>query len=351
MYSIGYKMKSGSWAYRYDCPVTDGAQVAKLRRKAILESANVHEDAPVGGFSGLVDAWFKWQEKLPASDERKRKDSTIAENKREAANLKKVWGHLEVREVTRTMAYDYLEACLTAQDKDGNPRPRPEKGNKEIALARLIMEFAVRKGVIEANPLDKIQRNKTTRQKRKVSAQEMNLAVEVGRRLGGAPLIVALGLRTAWLCVRRSVEVRAIQRQAIREDGILWHDGKDDKKAPVLIEWSDELRATIAEALTIKRSKVAGTMYVFGNLRHGTRYTKGGWKSVLDDLMTACVAEAAKRKIPFRKFSLQDCRPMGVSDKLEKGHGDVLEATGHVDRKMVERHYDRREHKRATPAA
>ena len=40
----------------------------------------------------------------------------------------------------------------------------------------------------------------------------MDLAVSVGRRLGGARLIVALALKTAWLCVRRSVEVRAIMR-------------------------------------------------------------------------------------------------------------------------------------------
>jgi hypothetical protein len=29
--------------------------------------------------------------------------------------------------------------------------------------------------------------------------------------------------------------------------------------------------------------------------------------------MRECVAEAERRKLAFRKFSLQDCRPMGVS--------------------------------------
>ena len=344
VYSIGYKMKSGRWAFRYECPVDDARQVATLRRKAILESANVHEDRPVGGFSGLVDAWFLWQEGLPASDERKRADSTIAENKREAANLKKAWGHFEVREITRTMGYDYLEACLKAK--------RPEKGNKEISLARVILEYAVRKGVIEENPLDRLQRNKVAKEKRRVTAEEMSLAVEMGRKFGGARLIVALALRTAWLCVRRSVEVRGLTRDAIREDGILWRDGKSKRgtKPAVLIEWSDELKATVQEALGIKRNQVAGTMYVFGNMR-GQRYTKGGWKAMLDDLMRECEAEAKKRKMAFRKFSLQDCRPMGVSDKLEKGHQDVQDATLHTDGKMVARVYDRRENKRAKPAA
>jgi hypothetical protein len=341
-YSIGYKMRSGKWSYRYECAVDDAQKIQELRRKAILESANVKEDRPVGGFSGLIDAWFQWQEDLPDGDKRKRKASTLAENKREAANLKKAWGHFEVDEITRTMGYEYLDACA---------KVRPEKGNKEMALARLILEFGIRKGVLSENPLNRLTKNKTAKARRRVTAEELALAVEVGRKMKGAPLIVALGLKTAWLCVRRSVEVRAIQRQAIREDGILWHDGKDPTKPAILIEWSDELRATIKEALEIKRSKVAGTMYVFGNLRHGSRYTKGGWKSVLDDLMTECVKVAKERKMPFRKFSLQDCRPMGVSDKLEKGHQDVQDATLHSDGKMVARVYDRREFKRAKPAA
>lgn len=342
VYSIGFKMRSGRWAFRYECPVEDLRQIAQLRKKATLESANVHEDTRTGGFAGLVAAWFAWQEDLPDSDERKRKDSTIAENRREAANLTKAWGHLEVAEISRTMGYDYLEACLHAA--------RPEKGNKEIALARLVLEYAVRKGMIEENPLDRLQRNRVTREKRRVAAEEMALAVEMGRALGGQRLVVALALRTAWLCVRRSVEVRGLMREAIREDGILWKDGKDDSKPAILIEWSPELRATVQEALQVKRSKVAGTMFVFGNLR-GQRYTKGGWKSMLDDLMRECETAAKERKLAFRKFSLQDCRPMGVSDKLEKGHADVQDATLHTDGKMVARVYDRRSHKRATPAA
>ncbi|MBE7941364.1 hypothetical protein IM725_12370 [Ramlibacter aquaticus] len=188
------------------------------------------------------------------------------------------------------------------------------------------------------------------REKRLVTAQELDLAVEIGRKFGGARLIVALALRTAWLCVRRSVEVRGLTRDAISHDGILWHDGKDSTKPAILIEWSPALQATITEALQVKRHHVAGSMYVFGNMR-GQRYTKGGWKAMLDDLMRECEKAAAERKLSFRKFSLQDCRPMGVSNKLEKGHQDVQDATLHSDGNMIAKVYDRRSQKRAKPAA
>ena len=64
-YSIGYKMRSGAWAFRYQCPVGDTAQIAALRRKAIEESAKVNEDVPLGAFDGLVTAWFAMQDGAP----------------------------------------------------------------------------------------------------------------------------------------------------------------------------------------------------------------------------------------------------------------------------------------------
>lgn len=350
-YSIGYMLPSGKWAYRYSCPVTDAGEVARIKAKAIADAAKYAAGTtpPTGGFAGLVTAWFKWQESLPMNDTRKRAASTIAENKRESANLKLAFGHLDPQDITRAMGYAYLDACLTATDKDGNSRPRPLKGNKEISLARLILEYGIRLGVLTANPFDDLTRNKTVKTQRLVTPQELALAVEMGRKIGGPQYVVAMGLQTAYLCVRRSVEVRALTRDSITDHGIRWKDGKDPTKPAILIEWTPELRATITETLAIKRNKVAGTMYLFGNMQ-GQRYTKGGWKSSLDDLMFPCVEEAAKRGIPFQRFSLQDCRPMAVTDKLERGDLDTKSATGHSSDKMIATVYDRRPQRVATGA-
>jgi integrase len=352
VYSVGYMLPTGRWAFRYACPTADAGEVAKLRAKAIAESARislVDYDQPPGGFTGLVNAWFQWQEDLPMNDTRKRANSTIAGNKSEAEMLKKAFGHLEPNEITRSMGYAYLDACLTATDKNGKARPRPIKGNKEIALARLILEFGIRKDMLSVNPLDDITRNKTVTAKRLVTPKELALAVEMGRKIGGPQHVVAMALQTAYLCVRRSVEVRAITRDAVTDQGIRWKDGKDPNKPAILIEWTPELRATITETLSIKRNRVAGTMYLFGNMQ-GQKYTKGGWKSSLDDLMFPCLVEAQKRGIAFTRFSLQDCRPMAVTDKLERGDQDTKTATGHTSDKMIATVYDRRPQRVATGA-
>ena len=77
------------------------------------------------------------------------------------------------------------------------------------------------------------------------------------------------------------------------------------------------MRATVDEALAIERNKLAGSWYVFGNLRD-QRDTKGGWKATLAKPMDACESEAKSRGLPFERFSPQDCRPKGVSEKPAK---------------------------------
>ena len=352
-YSVGYKNPNGSWAFRLVCAISDKARIEDLRREAISRSTTLRLGKPADdSFQALCDAWFTWQEQLPAQAVQKRADSTLNENRREATMLCKAWGRWRVADLKKGDAYDYLDACLVARDKHGNPRPRAEKGNKEIALCRVILEYGVRTRRIESNPFAGVEKLATKKLDRYVTDGELDLAVEVGRRMGGPQHIVALALKTAFLCVRRSVEVRGLTRQQFREHGIEWQAAKRQRGEALkvgLIEWSPELKATVDEALAVKRREVSGVWYVFGNMS-GEQYTKGGWKATLAKLMTECVKEAEKRGIAFAKFSLQDCRPKGVSDKMARGDRDVLDATMHSSERMVRQVYDRRRVRIAKPA-
>ena len=344
-YSIGYKAADGTWTFKLKCPVADKKRIGELRAEATSRAAALNLGTPSDdSFAALVKAWFDWQEKLPATSTDKRAQSTIDENKREAAMLLKAWGTWRAVDIEKGDGYDYLDACQLAKDKNGKPRPRPAKGNKEIALARLIFEYGVRTRRLKVNPFIGIEMLTTMSDDRYVTDQELALAVEVGRRMGGPQHICALGLKTAFHCVRRSVEVRGLTRPQIKPEGIEWYGAKRQKgeaRKVGLIEWNDELRATIDEALAIKRYEVAGNWFVFGNLS-GQRYTKGGWKATLAKLMRECVAEAARRKLAFQPFNLQHCRPKGVSDKLARGDEDTVDATMHSSDRMVRQVYDRR---------
>ena len=352
-YSIGYKNPTGSWEFRMRCPISDKSRIQELRSEATSRSAALQLGKPSNdSFQALCDAWFQWQESLPAQAVQKRAESTLKENRREAAMLCKAWGTWHLADIKKGDAYDYLDACLLARDKNGEPRPRAEKGNKEIALGRVILEYGIRTRRLEVNPFAGVDKLTTRKEDRYVTDAELALAIEVGRRMGGPQHIVAMALKTAFLCVRRSVEVRALTRNQIRQDGVEWEAAKrqrGESRKLGLIEWSPELKATIGEALAIKRHGVAGAWSVFGNMS-GRPYTKGGWKATLAKLMTECEREAAKLQIPFAKFSLQDCRPKGVSDKMARGDTDVVDATMHSSERMVRQVYDRRRVRTAKPA-
>ena len=312
IYSIGYKLPTGVWAFRLKCNVGDRPKIAALRDEAIKRSCEIRLGKPAEDtVDALITAWFKWQEEKPMSSEEKRADSTLAENRREAANLRNAFGKMQVFSLIKADAYAYLDACEMAKDKNGQPRPRAAKGNKEISLMRTILEYGLRLGMIETNVFDGVNKLRTRKSQRLVSDAELDLAIAVGRQMGGPQHIVALALKMAWLCLRRSVEVRALTRDQITGQGITWkaskrQAGHDEQTG--LIEWSPELRATVDEALAIERNKLAGNHYVFGNLQ-GQRYTKGGWKATLSRLMQKCVEKAQKDNVVFKPFSLQDCRP------------------------------------------
>ena len=341
-YSIGFKAASGLWLFKYACSISDAREMKRLRGRAIEEAGALLRSEPLmNNLSGLMDAWLTWQQdELPATSVERRAETTLAENVREISVLKRVFGHMHISEFTKTHAYEFLDACAQAQ--------RPAKANKEIALLRLVFEWAIRKGQLATNPLDGVRKNKIRSMKRYVTDAEICLALEVGRVQGGSQHIVALGLVTAWLCVKRSVEVRGLTFSMLTERGIVWCDGKDPSKAAVLIEWSPALREIIDEALALRKTPPQDDLFVFGNQK-GLRYSKGGWKAVLHDLMLACKTEAIKQGISFEPFSLQDCRPKGVSDKLATGQLDTQDATGHSSERMIRQTYDRRPVKVAKP--
>lgn len=343
-YSIGYKTPEGRWKFRLTCSIKDKPRIAELRSEAIRRAAQMELGAPdKNSVDALITAWLKWQDELPENSEEKRAKSTLDENRNEAEKLKQAFGHMMVYELTKPDAYAYLDACVKAG--------RPVKGNKEISLMRTILEYAIRLGMIETNPFDGVRKNRTAVPARLVQDHEIVLAVEVGRKMGAPQHIVALALKTAWLCLRRSVEVRALTRDQILDEGIIWtaakrQGGQAERKG--LIEWSEELRSTVDEALAIERHSTIESWYVFGNLK-GQRYTKGGWKKTLSVLMDECEKEAGKRNIPFERFSLQDCRPKGVSDKLAAGASDTVDATMHTSDRMIRKTYDRRRVRVAKP--
>jgi len=346
VYSIGYKRKDQSWAFRLKCSIDDKRGIARLRRDAVRRALLLCADGTqIDTMDQLITDWFNWQAGLPAKSTSKRADTTMQENARESKNLRAVFGEMAIVDVKAHHAYTYLDRC----DELG----RGSKGNKEMVLLQLILQRAVRKGILDANPLLGLEKLATKPSTRYVETDELDLVLKVGKNHGGQMYRAALALQAASLCVRRPQEVRALQWSAISEEGILWSDGKPRSTSPkqaVLITWSPALQHVVDEVMKIdghiKRPEAG---FVFGT-QAGTPYTRGGWKKTLGRLMAATEEEAKLKNVPFRKFSLQDQRPRGVTDKISAGHTDVQDATLHSSPRLIQRVYDRRRKVQAGPA-
>lgn len=336
-YSIGYKSPDNRWLFRLKCNARDLATVHSTRTEAIQRASALPTPSPaVDTFETLVTAFFEWQESFEVGSARRRAESTLKENRSEAKNLVRSFGPMNIESIRPSHAYRYLDACEAAG--------RGPKGNKEISLARSIFEYAIRIDKLTSNPFSDIKKISTTPSTRLVEEAELAFVMEVARKVGGTALTVGLAMEVAYLCVRRSGEVRALTRSQLSAQGIRWVAGKAQRGKPPLkglITWSPRLEAAIDEALTIQRHEGAPCEFIFGNLS-GRQYTKGGWKKTLSNLMTECVRVAAERGQPFTKFNLQDCRPAGVTERLDNEEADVMNATLHKSPQILFRHYDRR---------
>jgi integrase len=338
--SYGYKLPDGKWAFRLTAPIDDKAACARVRAEAI-DRANVLNGAPLDGgeTEALFRRYFAWQHGLPADSGERKATSTLNENeKNEAPRLLRVFGKVKPAIIKPVHIYKYLDGRAA--------EGAPAKANKEIALLSAVLEFGRRKGILELNPCRDIKYNKTTPDTRYVTPAELDLVMRTARERGGMYIVGALCLRAAYLTVSRPDEMRHITRQAITEQGVEMVVGKRKKgqaQRSKVIEWSDELRAVIKEALSLQRTT---SMYVFGN-SDGQPYTTSGWNTNLRRLMVHTEKKAVEEGAVFTRFTLKDMRPAAVTDRVDAGDENITNATGHSSDRMVKTVYDRRKKKTA----
>ena len=282
--SYGYKLPGGTWAFRLTAAAGDKESCARIRVEAI-ERANELNGVPgeSGETEGLFKRYFAWQRGLPKESEERKADSTLNENEHnEAKRLLKTFGKVKPSVIKPVHIYKYLDGRAA--------EGAPAKANKEIALLSAVLEYGRRKGVLEVNPCRDIKYNKTRPDTRYVTPDELDLVMRTARERGGMYLVGALCLRAAYLTVSRPDEMRHITRKAITDQGVEMAVGKRKRGQAQrfkLIEWSDELRAVMKEALSLQRTT---SLYVFGN-SDGQPYTTSGWNTNLRRLM-----EHAKKK-------------------------------------------------------
>lgn len=323
----------------------DVKAVRGARKEAETKYDDMHgSNAQPRNLKWLSGEYFTWQASLPP--QQRKAASTISENEREAKNLCLFFGNMMPDAIQPHHCYAYIDARTKSTGA-------AVKAGKEISLLSAMLEYGRRIGIVRDNTAKGIEKPRNPPRQILVKWEHIDLLTRAGREAGGSYHIAALAARFAWLTLRRPGEVRAFTDRQITDKGCVFTASKrraEEAEKHGLIEWSDELRSTVKEAMTLKRWAVfGGERLVFGNLA-GNQYTRSGWKANWARLMDKAQAFAIRESTPWFPFSLQDCRPGGVTEKQERGHADTTDATLHSDGRMVATVYDRRRVRVATPA-
>lgn len=370
--SFFYQYPDGRRETFTTAPIGDREAIKTASNKARRQAIDTMEGAVVvGTVAEMID---RFDEDVAPTHFLDQSKDGIAVRKSTYKKLKAFFGKMAPRSLKTLHGYQFL----TARAKDG----APAKANKELSLFSTICNYAVRNGSIDANPFIGIMQNKTDRDVRTTTRQQVvrfylwSLKQKpVFRNVGCAAMFT-------YLTGFRAAEVRPFRMSGLTPEGVRVLGAKRKKgeeKTMKLRTWSPRLRAVVARA---KQTHVVERLYLFANST-GKPYTRSGWGTALEDAMFAWIAtldpEAAaaldakqkwdaRRRVDKRNgkeigkfestytltesehyFALSDVRPAGITTKLRNRDADSYDFAAHANPATTHRHYDRRKVKVASP--
>jgi integrase len=209
------------------------------------------------------------------------------------------------------------------QYRDKRGAKTPTAANRELEVLAHVFRYAVEWGVIEQNPCREVRKLRLPKRRRYVEDWEYNAVYEI------ASPMMRVAMDLAILTGLRRGDLLRLSRDDLKDDGILVQTAKTG--VPLLIEWSDELRAVVDQAKhlppQVRRTLIANQL--------GKPYTGDGFDSNWQSTM-----KRALRKTELKeRFRFNDLRAKSASD-------DSLEAAtqrlGHMDSQTTQRWYRRK---------
>ncbi len=373
-----------SWYYQYQDGTSETLGSAALGdRKGIADAERSAKRAALDIQQGVVTAGSvaqmieRFRDDIAPTHYLDQSKDGLAVRASTYSNLIKFFGGMAPMTLRTLHGYQFLDA----RAKSG----APAKANKEMSLMSTICNYAVRWGVIEANPFVGMMQNQTETNVRTTSRSQIVRFYLWAQRHDSAQFrVLGCAAMFTYLTGFRAAEVRPFHVDGLSDDGVRVLSAKRKKgKSEVvkLREWSTRLRAVVKRAQQTHRTERS---YLFSNSTGGA-YTRSGWGSVWNDAMfewlasldDAVAAELARKKAwevrykaaydraqstkmvekfePGLKliehsayFTLSDVRPAAITTKLRNRSADAYDFAAHANPSTTHKHYDRRKEKKAS---
>lgn len=188
----------------------------------------------------------------------------------------------------------------------------PVRGNREVAVLSNLLNLAVERGEMDANPCKQIRRNKEQPRKEAPEAAELEALVAWLVAQGGQRRTIAHMAEFAAYSGNRRAEFRRLTKQQIdRENGVI--RVQRAKQRGVVVWESIEIGPRMADLLD--RLEPTEGQWVFTD-RSGNPYKDRSFKTT----WTRALVKALEDKIISRRFTFHDLRAFyATTHKNERG--------------------------------
>lgn len=168
----------------------------------------------------------------------------------------------------------------------------PVRANRENSLLSNLMNLAIERGDLEANPCKQVRRNREIPRHVEPQADQIQALVKFAYDKGGQWPTIVMAAEFASLAGPRQVEFLPITWPFIDDHEIRIVRAKQRKGAPVIVDKVEVSPAMLELIGRLRAARKNDCQTVFPN-RHGNPYTRSGFKGMWGKLMKAATAAGA----------------------------------------------------------
>ncbi|AUT68569.1 MULTISPECIES: hypothetical protein [Paraburkholderia] len=362
--SFWYKYPDGRSETLSTAPRGDRHAISVAERSAKRKALDIQAGQVIAG--SVAEMIDRFKTDIAPTHYRDQSKEGLAVREGAYDRLTKFFGRMAPKALETVHGYQYLD--------DRAKAGAPIGANKDLALMQTICNYAIRWGVIKANPFVGMMLNKAEKDVRTVERSQVVRFYLWALKQEQAYRTMGLAAMFCYLTGFRAAEIRPYHMSGITGAGVKVVNAKRKKgesETLKLRHWSTRLRVVVERA---KRDRKVASLFLFPN-RRGQPYSKSGWGSVWQDAMYTYIGsfdpaiakefeakkmrEAAQRianrvNSPIHGgmdlqltnhpayFSMLDIRPVAITTKLENSDPDAYDFAGHASPSTTARHYDRR---------
>lgn len=250
--------------------------------------------APTDGMPALIDAALPVLTKDVAESTRKQYEYC-------AVQLKEAFAAFYPSQVRHGDVVELLDGYADRQ----------ALANRMLTVLKLVFQWALDRGRVEANPCVSVKRFVQRPRDRLITPKEYAAIYKE------CPPWLQCVMDLCYLTGQRIGDVLKIEDADLRDEGVFFEQQKTGKR--LVVEWTQELRAAVERAKELRGSKTR-TQYLLGGRGGNLRLHSNVWRIFKDAAIRADIPDVTLHDL--RAMAGTDAESQGIDPSALLGHSD-----------------------------